>query len=125
MSDDALWLYLIDLSLVGRYPFLSLLLNYLLPLLYIFFRGRSERVVELIIAFIHHVPISVSLLQHRETKRDVNKWTPKAAAVSMRHTREITGPLTFWSSSHWSFSSTLSNTNPPVPSSFLPEVEPD
>lgn len=59
---EAEWLYLIDLSFLGRYSFLSLLLKYLLSLLYVVVRGGSERVVELIIAFIHHVPVSVSLL---------------------------------------------------------------
>lgn len=66
-------LYLIDLPLMGRYSFLRLLLEDLLPLLHIFFRGGRERVVELIIAFIHHVPISVSLLQSRETFKRCQK----------------------------------------------------
>lgn len=75
---NLLWLnsYLIYLSFLGRDSFLSLFLKNLLPLLYIFIRGHRERVVELIIAFVHHVPISVGLLQTIRTQLGMSKQTP-------------------------------------------------
>lgn len=54
--------YLVDLPSLGRYPLLRLLLQDLLPLLHILFGGRCQRVVELVEALVHHVPVSVSLL---------------------------------------------------------------
>lgn len=69
---SGLRLYLIDLSFLGRYSFLRLLLKDLLPLLYVVFRCGGERVVELIIAFIHHVPVSVCLLQNHKMIRNIN-----------------------------------------------------
>lgn len=73
-----IWLnsYLIYLAFLGRDSFLSLFLKDLLPLLYIFLRGHREGVVELIIAFIHHVPISVGLLQTVPTQLGMSKQTP-------------------------------------------------
>lgn len=78
VPDNLRWLksYLIYLSFLGRDSFLSLFLKNLLPLLYIFFRCHSEGVVELIIAFVHHVPISVSLLQTVPTQLGMPKQTP-------------------------------------------------
>lgn len=78
VPDNLLWLksYLIYLSFLGRDSFLSLFLKDLLPLLYIFIRGHSEGVVELIIAFVHHVPISVGLLQTVSTQLGMAKQTP-------------------------------------------------
>lgn len=75
VADNLLWLnsYLIYLSFLGRDSFLSLFLKDLFPLLYIFIRGHSEGVVELIIAFVHHVPISVSLLQTVTTQLGMSK----------------------------------------------------
>lgn len=56
--------YLIDLSSLGRDAFLCLLLQDLLSFLHIILRGGGQWVVELVIAFVHHVPVSVRLLQN-------------------------------------------------------------
>lgn len=93
---NLLWLnsYLIYLSFLGRDSFLSLFLKNLLPLLYIFIRGHCERVVELIITFVHHVPISVGLLQTIPTQLRMSKQTPLSSTHEWHQVNHsLSGPL--------------------------------
>lgn len=55
--------HLVDLSSLSRNPLVSLLLKLLFPLAHIIFRGGSQGIVKFVKALIHHVPISISLLE--------------------------------------------------------------
>lgn len=54
--------YLVDLPSLCRNAFLCLLLQNLLSLLHVLVRAGSQRVVEFVVALVHHVPVSVCLL---------------------------------------------------------------
>lgn len=56
---------LIDLSFLGGYPLLSLLLKNLLPLLDVVIRQGVHRVV-LVVAVLYRVPTPVESLQNRD-----------------------------------------------------------
>lgn len=55
--------YLVDLPPLRGNAFLGLLLQYLLPLLHVLVRAGSQRVVEFVVALVHHVPVPVCLLR--------------------------------------------------------------
>lgn len=93
--DTFLWLtsYLIYLSFLGWDSFLSLLLKDLLPLLNVFFRGHREGVVELIVAFVHHVPISVGLLWNRpDTVRNIKTSASPPSNDDQQVHHSLSGP---------------------------------
>lgn len=87
-ANPAFWPYLVDLPPLCRDPLLPLLVQVLLTLLHVLLRGVSQRVVKLIVAFIHHVPVPVSLLGRERCSTEFcpspSRW-PQAPGPCQTH----------------------------------------